>query len=148
MEFLGGNFRIFISPFTSSDSLFTNSCHIVLVGPPGFGKSTTAQLLSREHSYVYYEADCFFFLRNPYIPADVENPSLAQTMQRMLVGEGLEERREVCQHGTRQWQVLTLSAQTQTTQLSFFSCLINNTSKTDVDGIDLRVGLSLEHLTP
>ena len=117
-------------------------------GPPGFGKSTTAQLLSREHGYVYYEGDCFFGLRNPYIPADVENPSLAQTRQRMLVGEGLEERREVCQHGTRQWQVLTLSAQTQTTQLSFFSCLINNTSKTDVDGIDLRVGLSLEHLTP
>ena len=81
-------------------------------------------------------------MRNPYIPADVENPSLAQTRQRMLVGEGLEERREVCQQGVRQWQVLTLSAQTQRTQLSFFSCLINNTSKTDVDGIDLRVGLS------
>ena len=50
-------------------------------------------------------------MRNPYIAADVENPSLAQTRQRMLVGEGLEERREVCQQGVRQWQVIALSAQ-------------------------------------
>ena len=75
------------------------------IGPPGFGKSTTAQLMSREHGYVYYEGDCFFGLRNPYIPADVENPSMAQMSQRMLVGEGMEERREVCQRGTKQWEV-------------------------------------------
>ena len=30
-------------------------------GPPGLGKSTTAQLLSRKHGYVYYEGDCFCF---------------------------------------------------------------------------------------
>jgi len=66
---------------------------IWITGAPALGKSTTAQLLSREHGYVYYEADCFFQLRNPYIPADVENPSLAAAKQRKLVGEGVKERR-------------------------------------------------------
>ena len=80
-----------------------------VIGPPGFGKSTTAQLLSREHGYVYYEGDCFTGLRNPYIPADVENPSMAQMRQRMLVGEGMEERREVCYKGIKQWEVHNLS---------------------------------------
>ena len=61
---------------------------IWITGPPGLGKSTSAQLLSREHGYVYYEGDCFFNLKNPYIPPDVENPSVAQVKQRKLVGEG------------------------------------------------------------
>ena len=90
---------------------------IWISGPPGLGKSTSAQLLSREHGFVYneadcffgfrmtannkqrstkinkdkqrfvyYEADCFFGLRNPYIPPDVENPTLATRMQRKLIG--------------------------------------------------------------
>ena len=46
--------------------------------PPGLGKSTTGQLLSRLHGWRYYEADCFFSLRNPYIPPHVDNPSMAQ----------------------------------------------------------------------
>ena len=64
-------------------------------GAPGLGKSTTAQLLSRLHGWVYYEGDCFFSLRNPYVPADVSEPSLAQMKQRKLVGEGSEERRQI-----------------------------------------------------
>ena len=67
---------------------------IWITGPPGLGKSTSAQLLSREHGYVYYEGDCFFGLRNPYIPPGVENPTMAQRMQRKLVGEGEAERRK------------------------------------------------------
>ena len=45
--------------------------------------------------FVYYEGDCFTGLRNPYIPVDVDNPSLAQIRQKQLVGEGLAERREI-----------------------------------------------------
>ena len=42
------------------------------------GKSTSAQMLGRDHGYVYYEADCFTRLCNPYVPLNVDNPSLAQ----------------------------------------------------------------------
>ena len=77
---------------------------IWITGPPALGKSTTAQLLSREHGYVYYEGDCFFRLRNPYIPPNVENPSLAATKQRRLVGEGTKERWAIVNAGTEVWR--------------------------------------------
>ena len=77
---------------------------IWITGPPGLGKSTSAQLLSRVHGFVYYEGDCFFGLRNPYIPPDVENPSLAQAKQRKFVGEGVKERREICEKAMKQWE--------------------------------------------
>ena len=77
---------------------------IWITGPPALGKSTTAQLLSREHGFVYYEGDCFFQLRNPYIPADVENPSLAAAKQRKLVGEGRKERRAIIDKNTAVFQ--------------------------------------------
>ena len=35
-----------------------------LTGPPGAGKSTSAQLLGRLHGWVYYEVDCFLRLRD------------------------------------------------------------------------------------
>ena len=70
-------------------------------GPPGLGKSTTAQLLSREHGYVYYEGDCFWALRNPYVSVDAKEATLAQLSQTKLVGAGLEERREVVAGVTR-----------------------------------------------
>ena len=53
-------------------------------GPPGAGKSTSAQLLSRSEGYVYYEADCFGTFMNPFIDPNVEEPSLAQVSQRPL----------------------------------------------------------------
>jgi len=64
-----------------------------ITGAPGLGKSTSAQMLCRSAGYVYYEADCFADFRNPYIPPDVENPSMAQMYQKTLKGEGLEERK-------------------------------------------------------
>ena len=90
----------------SGDSISAPSSHykveperqgrlIWITGPPGLGKSTSAQLLSREKGFVFYESDCFFGLKNPYIPPDVDNPSLAQVKQKRLVGEGAEERKKV-----------------------------------------------------
>merc|ERR1711997_1394574 len=55
-------------------------------GPPGAGKSTSAQFLSRNSGFVYYEGDCIMRDANPYVPSDVENPSLAQTYQSHLKG--------------------------------------------------------------
>jgi len=66
-----------------------------ITGAPGMGKSTSAQLLCRNAGYVYYEADCFSNCKNPYIPPDVPDPSMAQTYQKALKGEGLEERKEL-----------------------------------------------------
>merc|ERR1719430_1990603 len=65
-----------------------------ITGAPGLGKSTTGQLLSRNHGFVFYEGDCFWSLRNPYIPPNVPEASLAQVMQRKLVGKGAEERQQ------------------------------------------------------
>jgi len=57
-----------------------------LSGPPGAGKSTTGQLLAKEHGYVYFEADCFMNMINPYIPLDAAEPSLAQMNQKGVTG--------------------------------------------------------------
>merc|ERR1719427_995517 len=65
---------------------------IWLTGAPGMGKSTSAQLLARNHGFVYYEADCFMALKNPYVPLNVDNPSMAQMYQKVLKGPGMEER--------------------------------------------------------
>ena len=45
--------------------------------------------------FVYYEGDCFDTLKNPYVPVNVANPTLAQVNQKKLVGEGLMERRKI-----------------------------------------------------
>jgi len=66
-----------------------------ITGPQGTGKSTSAAMLGQHAGYVFYEGDCFGALRNPYIPVDVEEPSIAQIMQRPLIGEGLEERKKI-----------------------------------------------------
>ena len=59
------------------------------------GKSTSAQLLAREAGYVYYEADCFTQLKNPYIPLHTDNPSMAQVRQKPLRGPGAAERKQL-----------------------------------------------------
>merc|ERR1719232_2286297 len=76
---------------------------IWMTGAPGMGKSTTAQILARNHGFVYYEADCFGSLKNPYIPLDVDNPSMAQMNQRVLGGPGIEERRKLVQRSQKIW---------------------------------------------
>ena len=55
-------------------------------GAPGMGKSTSAQLLGKNHGYVYYEGDSFGGLRNPFNTIDSENPSLDQIKMKNLKG--------------------------------------------------------------
>merc|ERR1719210_1477558 len=76
---------------------------IWLSGAPGMGKSTSAQMLGRDHGYVYYEADCFMGLRNPYVPLDVENPTLASLHQKTLKGPGAKERQEIVKKMMVMW---------------------------------------------
>ena len=45
-------------------------------------------------------------LRNPYIPLDVPNPTMAQDSQRHLTGEGLEERKAKQEKIDKCWQKL------------------------------------------
>ena len=42
------------------------------------------QLLGREKGFVYFEGDCMLGFINPFIPPDVENPSIAQKSQKGL----------------------------------------------------------------
>jgi hypothetical protein len=44
------------------------------------GVAYRAQLLA--NGYVYYEADCFYAYKNPYIPVDVPEPSMGQINQK------------------------------------------------------------------
>ena len=74
-----------------------------LSGAPGMGKSTSAQFLARLHGYVYYEADCFASLKNPYVNLTTGNPSMAQLTQRSLNGPGMEERRDVAKSVQNIW---------------------------------------------
>ena len=55
-------------------------------GAPGMGKSTSAQILGKNHGYVYYEGDSFGSLRNPFNKIDSDNPSLDQIKMKNLKG--------------------------------------------------------------
>ena len=57
-----------------------------LSGAPGMGKSTSAQYLAKDHGFVYYEADAFAHLRNPFVNLETDNPSMAITTQKVLKG--------------------------------------------------------------
>lgn len=57
-----------------------------LSGPGGTGKSTTCQLLARNAGFVYYEADCSMDFLNPFVPTDVDNPTIACIRQPPLTG--------------------------------------------------------------
>ena len=50
------------------------------------GKSTSAQILARDHGFVYYEADAFGLMKNPFIDVNAADASLATAKQRGLKG--------------------------------------------------------------
>ena len=64
--------------------VWTNLIISISLGPPGVGKSTIAQRLSRDHGYVYYEADAFFLFCNPFNDPNAENPSFSTMKQAPL----------------------------------------------------------------
>jgi len=66
-----------------------------ITGAPGLGKSTVAQLLAKKHGFIFYEGDCFMFSRNPFLPANVEQPTLAQFQQKPLRGAEVQERQKL-----------------------------------------------------
>ena len=68
----------------TSTNLKNSTNFQLFLGPPGAGKSTTAQLIGHLHKYIYYEGDCFKNGCNPFIDVNVENPSLAVGYQKPL----------------------------------------------------------------
>ena len=64
---------------------------IFLSGAPGCGKSTTALKLAQKEGFVYYEGDGFPRSRNPYVPLDVDEPSLAVEKQPKVRGLSKED---------------------------------------------------------
>ena len=50
------------------------------------GKSTSAQILGRDKGYVYYEADTFGLMKNPFVNLNADNPTIAQFSQKKLKG--------------------------------------------------------------
>ena len=58
---------------------------VFISGAPGLGKSTCGHILSKTSGFVYYEADAFMFHLNPYIPANVDEPSQATGNQNFLI---------------------------------------------------------------
>jgi len=75
-----------------------------LIGSPGVGKSTSAQLMAKNRGFVYYEGDCFINLKNPYIPLDVAEPTMDQFKQNNLIGDGLKERKEINNRASTSFQ--------------------------------------------
>ena len=101
-----------------------------VTGPPGLGKSTTAQILARRAGYVYYEGDCFFFLKNPFIPLDIAEPSKALRFQRDLRGEELGRRMEVIRNGnTAFWTMQRGENYSREDLESFYSALCEDIAR-------------------
>ena len=55
-----------------------------LTGVPGSGKSTTCQLMARNHGFVYLEVDGYTFMINPFPDLNKGNPSVSAHVNKAL----------------------------------------------------------------
>jgi len=67
---------------------------VVITGPPGAGKSTTAGAIAKKGDWVYYEGDGFLNGFNPYL-APNENQVAARSEKAALFGPGMAQRKKV-----------------------------------------------------
>ena len=78
-------YKVAAMPQPKIAKIFLNLGKVVwLSGAPGAGKSTTAQLMGRDAGYIYYEADCIGNYLNPFVPTNVDNPTIAAFSQKAL----------------------------------------------------------------
>jgi len=62
-----------------------------LTGVPGSGKSTTCQLMARNHGFVYLEVDGYMFMINPFPDLNKGNPSVSARVNKALKGVPKED---------------------------------------------------------
>jgi len=74
-----------------------------ITGAPGFGKSTTARRMMEKHGFVYYEGDCFFELKNPYLPPSENTATDALLSAKRLKGVPNEVKAAVAKVG-EEWK--------------------------------------------
>ena len=91
---------------------------IWLMGSPGTGKSTTGQLLGRHHGYVYYEADSFAMLKNPFNDLSADNPTMNQVKMKFLKGKGAKERAQLMKSCEKLWQQVMAGAEYDVQELN------------------------------
>ena len=102
---------------------------LFISGAPGLGKSTSGLILSKTKDYVYYEADAYGMHVNPYIPPDVEEPSLATSKQKPLAGVP-QDRLDAVNNGIKDFMAMIRGEDYQKESvLNFYSGLCRDIKK-------------------
>merc|ERR1712018_565734 len=97
-----------------------------LSGAPGLGKSTSGLRMCRKAGYVYFEADCFMNHLNPYVPTDVDEPTLAMMSQNFLSGVP-QERIDIVADGYNNFMAMGDGQEYNYEKLSkFYSAMAEN----------------------
>ena len=106
-----------------------------LSGAPGLGKSTSGLMLNKKADYVYYEADCFMNHLNPYVPTDVDEPTLAMFTQKFLKGVP-QERLDVVAEGVIDFMAMIDGKEYDFDRLCHFYSAMSK----DIDTEQKRIG--------